>query len=243
MEYDQFDELVTARHCIIVKNWPLKKFSNPSNVTSRIELEVLYNAWQSGATYFQKLTRGEMEAWESDRFSSRIELIPPPTDSPVPALAIMQPPAEMTLFSELPRQDHLGLTPTPSSHTPPDISLAPITNVTSVTSALATTSYPPTPDPDMIARMIEADPALQNVDPTLIAMGISEGNQRRAAAITTTTPTEKQHDQVRHANGPKRRWQEIVTPHSFSGIVVKKPRKQRKDKHPKNPQAVQGSEN
>ena len=44
MAYDRFDELVTARHHIVVKNWPLKKFCNPSAVTSRIELEVLYNA-------------------------------------------------------------------------------------------------------------------------------------------------------------------------------------------------------
>ena len=62
MAYDRFNELVTDKYHVVVRNWPLKKFCNPSAVTSCIELELLYNAWQSGATYFQKLTREEFEA-------------------------------------------------------------------------------------------------------------------------------------------------------------------------------------
>lgn len=231
MAYDRFDELVTARHHIVVKNWLLKKFCNPSAVTSRIELEVLYNAWQSGATYFQKLTREEMEAWESDRFSSCMELTSPPAEPAAPALPHTS--AEMTLFSELPHQGHLGLTSTPSPHALLGVPLASITNLTSGLASATTTSCLPTPDPNMIAMMIHADPALQNVDPTLIAMGITEGNQRQASATTTTTPPIQQSsNHVLHAGGSKRRWQEVVTPLSFDAHMTKKPRKQRKDKHP-----------
>ena len=103
MEYDRFSELVTARHHIVVKNWQLKKFCNPSNITSRIELELLYNAWQSGVTYFQKLTGEEMEAWEVERFSSRLELMPPA--APVAALTPTPAPADMALFSKMSHQD------------------------------------------------------------------------------------------------------------------------------------------
>jgi len=96
MAYDRFDELITEKYRVVVKNWPLKKFCNPSAVTSRIELELLYNAWQSGATYFERLTCEEMEAWENDRFSSHLELMGPPAN-PVPALTSPQTPAAETI--------------------------------------------------------------------------------------------------------------------------------------------------
>ena len=241
MAYDRFDELVTSRYNVVVKNWPLKKFCNPSAVTSRIELELLYNAWQSGATYFQKLTREEMEVWENDRFSSRMELMSPPAEL-VPTLALPQAPTRMTLSPEPPRQDHSDFTP-PSPHDPQSIPLTPVTNLVSRPVPTTTTSHPPAPDPDTIAMMIRADPALQNVDPTLIAMGIAGRNQHQATTTTTIPPIELLSNPVLHTSGSKRRWQEVVTPLSFNGQVAKKPRKQRKAKHPQPPLASQRSEN
>ena len=184
MEYDRFNELITARHQIVVKNWPLEKFCNPSNIASRIELKILHNAWQSGTTHFQKLTREEMEAWENNLFSSRMESMLPPAEH-APGLASTQTPAEMVLFSELPCQEYLDVAPALPSQTIPNIPLAPITNLATESTSTATPCPPVAPDPDMIARMIQADPALQNVDPTLIAMGITEANQRRATMTTT----------------------------------------------------------
>jgi len=232
MAYDRFDELITSRYHVVVKNWPHKKFCNPSAITTRIELELLYNSWQSGATYFQKLTDGEMEAWESDRFSSRIESIPPPAEL-VPALISPQPPAEMTTSSELPSQDHSYLAPTPSTHVVQN-PLAPITNLTSGLALTTATSSPPAVDPNTIAMMIRADPTLQNVDPTLIAMGIM-GSSQRQATVAASPSVEQLLNPISHANGPKRRWQEVVTPLSFDTHVAKKPRKQRKDKRLQNP--------
>ena len=225
MAYDRFDEFVTERHHVVVRNWPLKKFCNPSNITSRIKLELLYNAWQSGATYFQKLTQGEMEAWESDRFSSRMESMGPPAE-PVPALALPQTSStEMTLFSELPRQDRLNLAPVVTPSLTRDVPLAPITNLTS---ASTTTSHPQAPNPDMIAMMIRADPALQNVNPTLIAMGIAVGSsQHQVAVATSRNPPAKQPP----GHSSKRHWQEVVTPVSFNSCAAKKPRKERKEKN------------
>ena len=271
MEYDRFSELVTARHHIVVKNWPLKKFCNPSNITSRIELELLHNAWQSGATYFQKLTGEEMEAWEVERFSSRLELMPPAV--PVAALTPTQTPADMALFSEMSHQDRSDIAPVPPAepvavptpfsepshqdywditpappHTP-NVPLATITNLTpGPTSTIA--SDPLTPDPDIIARMIQADPALQNVDPALIAMGIAQKNKQQAAAnatATTTTvatpPVERPSGQTLPADSSKRCWQEVVTPLSFDAHAVKKPRRQRKDRRSQNSRPAQDSEN
>ena len=61
MAYDRFDDLVTAKYHVVLRNWPLKTFCNPSNVASRAELELLYHAWNSRKIYFEKLTREEMQ--------------------------------------------------------------------------------------------------------------------------------------------------------------------------------------
>ncbi|KAF9642255.1 hypothetical protein BDM02DRAFT_3074142, partial [Thelephora ganbajun] len=85
MQYDRFDDLITRKHGIVIKNWPLKEFCNPSAVPTRIGLEVLFNAWESGVTRFQKLSPDEMSAWENEQFSSRIAMMsssPPPTSIP-----------------------------------------------------------------------------------------------------------------------------------------------------------------
>lgn len=251
MAYDRFDDLITAQHRVVVRNWPLKTFCNPSAVGSRTELELLYNAWRSGKTYFERLTHEEMEAWEDSRISAHVEFVPPPAElvpalassqspaEPVPIPALPQPPAEMTLLSELPRQDCLVL----ASHPFPSAPLAPVTNLTSGSASLAT-PRPPAPNPDVIAMMIRADPALQNVDPSLIAMGITQGNQHQATlAIATTPQIERSSNHIPHIRGPKRGWQDVITPGSFDARMAKKPRKPRNGKQSQNSPAMRGPEN
>ncbi|KAF9789649.1 hypothetical protein BJ322DRAFT_991516, partial [Thelephora terrestris] len=143
MEYDRFDDLITEKYDVVVKNWPLKKFCNPSGVTSSIELNTLYNSWKSGATRFQRLTGEEMKEWKSNRFASAMELMPPPPAELVPALALPQSSTEMMLISELPCQDRLALGPTPPSHTLASAPLAPITNLASAPAPIAVPSLSP----------------------------------------------------------------------------------------------------
>ncbi|KAG6824221.1 hypothetical protein H0H92_007626 [Tricholoma furcatifolium] len=69
MYYSNFDSHITAKHGVIIKNWPLKKFCSPSDVQSRIELNILLNAWKSDSCYFYKMTRDEFDAWEVDQHS------------------------------------------------------------------------------------------------------------------------------------------------------------------------------
>ena len=230
-----FADVITEKYHVVVRNWPLKKFCNPSAVTSRIELELLYNAWESGATYFQKLTHEEMEVWENNRFSSCMELMGPPAN-PIPALTSPQNPAtEMTLLSELPHQDHLEPTPTLSPNPLQNVPLAPITNLTTGWTPTTTSS----PTHNIIAAMIHADPTLQNVDPTLIAMGIAGSNQHpETTAANTTAPVERPLNHISPAGGSKRRWQEVITPLSYDARAAKKTRKQKKDKRLQAPPAV-----
>ena len=252
MAYNRFDDLITAQHRVVVRNWPLKTFCNPSAVGSRTELELLYNVWKSGRTYFEQLTHEEMEAWEDSRISARVEFVPPPAElvpalaslrspaEPVPIPALPQPPAEMTLLSELPRQDCLVLASHPFSNAP----LAPVTNLTSARSASLATPRPLAPNPDTITMMIRADPALQNVDPSLIAMGIMQGNQHQVTLATATTlQIEQSSNHIPHARGLKWGWQEVITPGSFDAHMAKKPRKPQNGKQSQNSPAMRGPEN
>jgi len=233
MAYNKFDELVTRRYHVVVRNWPLKKFCNPSAITSRIELDLLYNSWNSGATYFEKLTCEEMEVWENNQFSSRMESTLPPFE-PVPALDLLQAsPVAATIPSGPSHQDHADITLVISPDPLPNVPLTPVMNLAPGLTP-TTTPFPPAPNPDVIAMMIQADPTLQNVDPALIAMGITGSVQRPMGVTLGMTPTEQQPNHTPNISGSKRRWQEVVTPLSYDVHAAKKPRKQRKDKHLQN---------
>lgn len=63
MYYKGFDTKITERYGVIIKNWPLNSFKTPSEITTRIELNLLLNAWKSGTTYFYKMSREEYDSW------------------------------------------------------------------------------------------------------------------------------------------------------------------------------------
>ena len=64
-----FDNNITDRHGIIVKNWPLPVFCAPGDIRTVTELKILYNAWESGSTYFYRMTLAEATKWSNERFS------------------------------------------------------------------------------------------------------------------------------------------------------------------------------
>ncbi|KAI0712640.1 hypothetical protein C8Q76DRAFT_588840, partial [Earliella scabrosa] len=62
MFYVNFEEHITLRFGIYVKNWPLKKFAAPGSL-SRVELQVLLNAWKNDVTQFCELSDDEWKKW------------------------------------------------------------------------------------------------------------------------------------------------------------------------------------
>ncbi|TFK89865.1 hypothetical protein K466DRAFT_485877, partial [Polyporus arcularius HHB13444] len=62
MFYSSFDEQITAKHGVIMENWPIPKFDNPSSL-SHLEAEVVLRALESGATRFRSLTDTEWATW------------------------------------------------------------------------------------------------------------------------------------------------------------------------------------
>jgi hypothetical protein len=73
MFYQNFDNNITAKWGIVIRNWPLPKLCSPSDVGSRNEVRVLYQAWESGTTYFQKMTEDEFNEWEDNRFKDALD--------------------------------------------------------------------------------------------------------------------------------------------------------------------------
>jgi hypothetical protein len=71
MVYTNFDEAITLKHAVILKGWPLPKFCCPSHITGCSDLEILYNAWKSGAAHFVKLNDKEYEEWRSRYLQQR----------------------------------------------------------------------------------------------------------------------------------------------------------------------------
>ncbi|KAG1837661.1 hypothetical protein F4604DRAFT_1942097 [Suillus subluteus] len=69
MYYQNFNRNITQKYHLVLDNWPLSKFVAPGNINSLTELRVLYNAWDSNATRFRKLSDEEYETWEVKNFA------------------------------------------------------------------------------------------------------------------------------------------------------------------------------
>jgi len=80
MVYNNFDETITAKHGIVLENWPLPKFCNPSSIGSRTEINVVYQAFRSGAARFRKLSNEEWKQWEEERFQAKFDSMGGPGD-------------------------------------------------------------------------------------------------------------------------------------------------------------------
>jgi hypothetical protein len=59
MYYSGFPEQITGKRQIILKGWPLNTFCSPSQLVTKNEVEVLYNAWKTGTAKFRRLSDDE----------------------------------------------------------------------------------------------------------------------------------------------------------------------------------------
>jgi len=114
MIYKNFEGNITRKHGIVIEGWPLSTFDNPSSIGSQVELKVLLNAWQTGATRFRKMTTEEHMAWVEEHAKSELPSArathPPPAPSQPPPPAqhndhdlgpAMDPPALDGAFSTI----------------------------------------------------------------------------------------------------------------------------------------------
>jgi len=240
MTYDRFDDNITQKYGVVVKNWPLKNFCNPSSVGSRIELETLYNGWHSGVTKFEKLTEEEMMRWENERFTSHLAMMSAAPPEPTPEPAQFSPPHTLP--------PTLSAPPTPPDPNPPQpLTIGQHTTQGPAANHTLTPALPESPplqqtlDPESIANLIRSDPSLQNIDPILLAAGAPQEHQFPVAVLTPAStlpanplPPPSQLKRNRDAF-------QVVTPQSY-GTPAKRLRKERGGKRSKKAPTVQGSE-
>jgi hypothetical protein len=97
MIYKGFDKHITRKHGIVIEGWPLGTFDNPSSIGSQLELKVLLNAWQTGATRFRKMNDKEHMAWVENHADSEgpspLATHPPSPSLPLPGQLNGQDPA------------------------------------------------------------------------------------------------------------------------------------------------------
>ncbi|KAF9488068.1 hypothetical protein BDN71DRAFT_1403818, partial [Pleurotus eryngii] len=74
MIYATFEDSITLKYGVIVEGWPLPKFCSPADLSSRIEVQVLFRAWKSGQACFRKLLDDKLQKWEEQRFSERMAM-------------------------------------------------------------------------------------------------------------------------------------------------------------------------
>lgn len=72
MNYPNFKSAITEKHGIVIYSWPLEKFALPSDIGCRVQLETLLYAWQSGVTYFKKLSDVEQTANREQDCAARL---------------------------------------------------------------------------------------------------------------------------------------------------------------------------
>ncbi|KAF9075292.1 hypothetical protein BDP27DRAFT_1157885, partial [Rhodocollybia butyracea] len=63
MIYAGFIDTFTRCYGVVVKNWPLSEFKNPSSVGTKTELELLLSAWNTGTAYFYRMPPLEHREW------------------------------------------------------------------------------------------------------------------------------------------------------------------------------------
>ncbi len=68
MFYPSFDDQITAKHGVVLENWPVPQFRNPSGMT-HLEAEVVLRAFVSNTTRFRSMPGIEWAAWKEQYYS------------------------------------------------------------------------------------------------------------------------------------------------------------------------------
>lgn len=125
MFYVNFEGHITRPYGIILKNWPLKEFKNPSSIHARADLSILWNAFETGTTHFYKMKDAEYREWEAKEAESRAlrgrraeEQMP--SELIDAAIPLPQHPPPTTTLPTAPTFPAAPIPPTPISANPPD---------------------------------------------------------------------------------------------------------------------------
>ena len=72
MYYENFSKHITSKWQVVLEGWPLNKFISPSSLVTKNEVEILYNAWKTGAAKFRRLSDVEWQLWDDAHFQDML---------------------------------------------------------------------------------------------------------------------------------------------------------------------------
>ncbi|KAI0786236.1 hypothetical protein C8Q75DRAFT_734977 [Abortiporus biennis] len=122
INYKSFSHAITAKYAVVVNGWLLKKFLCSGDINSRIDLRILYHAWNNGTAKFYKLTPAEFEEWENTHYEA-LTMESEPSVTPEPLVTSETRSSPMSLPSTPPMTP--PPTAVPSRHQPSVASVAP----------------------------------------------------------------------------------------------------------------------
>ncbi len=117
MVYLDFTGSITDKHGITIENWPLPVLTAPCKVQCKKDLEVLYNSWFSGATYFRRFSQEEFDQWKAARLELHTQSTS--TDMATPAATPEDPDTTMTDQSPAPTSEDSHVNMAGQLATPP----------------------------------------------------------------------------------------------------------------------------
>ena len=116
MLYENFTGGITKNYGVVLENWPLPRFCSPGDISSKVELSILYCTFESGTTRFRRMGDEEFLAWQEAHF----EAANMTTDDVIDKDDIVSPSLSHEGASETPEQ------PTSTPSTTQDISTQPV---------------------------------------------------------------------------------------------------------------------
>ncbi|KAE9397321.1 hypothetical protein BT96DRAFT_941037 [Gymnopus androsaceus JB14] len=63
MSYSNFTECITKRYGIVIRNWPLGEFANPSFLSTMAAAQTLWNTWDSNLAHFYRMSNNKYDQW------------------------------------------------------------------------------------------------------------------------------------------------------------------------------------
>ena len=254
MFYTNFDENITARHNIIVKNWPLHVFCPPGDVRTFTELKILHDAWESGTAQFYRFTTVEATEWSNKRFEKSVKettgpgtlATPPPS---LPSLSANAPPSPSAMPSTTMSASPTAMASTPSG----DVIVSPHvdgpqgTQISDVTSPTPTSDHAPvTPTSTPVVPVNDSSAAPSTTVPRPLTHPASpppapSHPESASLAGATLNGTKRPSDNELHQSAPNKKRRQgpsmmmintmVVTSADGSTVVMnQKPRKERSDK-------------
>lgn len=200
--YTNFDRNMTLKHHVEIRGWPLRVLCCPSDIKSRVEVELVIRGFETGTTYWKHLDGSEWNLWLS-AYNSRTDIATltgtPGTPPELPAGGQLHVQVDIPAYPATPRSSDDGYASVPSL-TSTDSPLVPSSTTSSAPSSIV--SSPPKPGSVLPTIDTVAVPAATVTSQSISAAPVepTAGDKRPALAIAPST--EGPRKQARSAAAP-----------------------------------------